>query len=480
MITPRRHSPKEHAPVSRPASHDERHLPRAGDGERSPRAAGACGESGSACEARSSSDSRAAAEAVALAARTAFGRVVSFVATRTSDLAAAEDAVAEALVEALRSWPRQGIPDDPTAWLAVTAQRRLIDGYRRRQREERLLGELIEAAHTTRLTGASQHPMRGTSPGVASLPSRAGDDRLAVLLACTHPAIATAMHVPLMLQCVLGLTARQIAGVLLVSPTGLTRGLSRTKEKIRAAGISLAVPDLDTLAARLPAVHEAIVATFTVGWELTGDDAIVSGALAGEAIALAEAVVAQCPRDAESLGLLALLQFSHARRAARRDAEGRFVPLIDQSPHLWDRELIARAEDHLRRAAAQTRPGRLQTLAAIQSVHCDRLRTGVTNWAAIVRFYDYAVATDRSVGTLVARAAALHAAGQSEAALAQLDAVPAADVQTYQPYWVTRVRTLEALAHPAAEAARSQAIGLTSDPAVRATLIAHDTAGDDE
>lgn len=394
-----------------------------------------------------------AADASERAVRVAYGRLVAFLATRTRDLAAAEDAVSEALVEALRTWPDRGVPNHPVSWLATVAANRLTDAGRGAERERRLLHSLAE--HRT--------PAESETPA---------DDRLDVLLACAHDAIAADLHTPLMLQCGLGLTAEQIAAVCLVSPANLRRRLTRAKAKIRDAGIRFDLSSDATGAERIAPLLDSLYALFAVGWEGGGETESV--AMAAEAILLAEAIAVRLPDHAESLGLLALMHHAHARRRARV-VNGRFVPLARQDTARWDAAGIEAGERCLHHAARQRQPGLYQTLAAIQSVHAARHRIGQTNWPAIVSLYDAAVAMQPSLGLRISRAAAVrHVAGDA-AALGALDAIAhgpdASRLQTHQPYWAVRAAVLGSLDPDAADAARRHAVGLTTDPAVRAFLV---------
>ena len=232
------------------------------------------------------------------------------------------------------------------------------------------------------------------------------------------------------------------------------------------------MPDRDELPERLESVLDAIYAAYGSGWEdVAGTDARRRG-LTGEAIWLARLVASLLPQEPEARGLLALLLYCEARAPARRDAGGAFVPLSAQDARLWSRELIVEAERGLAAAAAQRRPGRFQLEAAIQSVHIQRPITGSTNWEAVALLYDGLVALAPTTGALVGRAAALGEARGAAIGLAALDAIDAAAVRAYQPYWAARAHLLARLEDPAAGAAYATAIGLTEDPAVRAFLLA--------
>jgi RNA polymerase sigma-70 factor (ECF subfamily) len=397
---------------------------------------------------------RAAAEA---AARAGYGKLVAFLAARTRDVAAAEDAVAEAFAAALADWPIHGTPRSPEAWLAAVARRKLVDQVRRRRSAEgavdhlRLVAEELAAA-----------------PGDGSIP----DHRLALMFACAHPALDPAIRAPLMLQVILGLDAATIASTFLVSPAAMGQRLSRAKSKIREAGIPFRVPESNELGQRLDAVLDAIYAAFAEGWEDPGGTEIRRRELAEEAIWLGRLVASLLPEAPEALGLLALMLHAEARRRARRDAQGDYVPLADQDPAQWDAGLIEEAETLLHRAGTMGAIGRFQLEAAVQSAHVVRRRTGRSDWAAILSLYDALWAMTGSPVVAVNRAVAVAEIEGADRGIAALDAL-AADprLAEYQPYWAARAGLLAAAgASEPADAAYERAIGLEHDPAVRRFL----------
>lgn len=392
-------------------------------------------------------------------ARTSYGRLVALLAATTRDLAAAEDALSDAFLAALRTWPERGIPDRPEAWMLTTARRAAIGAHRRRAVADRAVPTLAVLADEY------------ATPGRADL---VPDKRLELMFACAHPAIDPDVHTALMLQTVLGLDAARIAEAFLVRPATLGQRLVRAKARIRVAGVPFAVPTPDQLPERATAVLDAIYAAYGTGWDdPAGHDPRRSG-LTEESIRLATIVTDLLASDPEAHGLLALLLHSRARQGARRGDDGRFVPLGEQEPSRWSRDDIERAEGHLSAALALDHLGRYQLHAAIQSVHNRRAATGSTDWPAIARLYDGLVAFDPSVGTRVARAAAIAEASGPAAGLAALDAIDAVDAMlTYQPHWVLRAELLHRTGQPvAAAAAAGTAIGLTRDPAVDVHLRA--------
>jgi RNA polymerase sigma-70 factor, ECF subfamily len=398
---------------------------------------------------------RAAAEAVA---RRSYGRLVALLAARLRDVAAAEDALAEAFAAALVAWPASGIPANPEAWLLAVARRKSIDAQRRRHDGD-------AAASHLRLIAEE---LAEASAGAGAIP----DDRLALMFACAHPAIDPAIRAPLILQTILGFDAATIASSFLVAPSTMGQRLVRAKSKIRDCGIPFRVPERGELAERLAAVLEAIYAAFAEGWADPSGTEIRRRNLAEEGIWLGRLVVSLLPDEPEALGLLALMLHAEARRAARRDAEGNYVPLGAQDPAAWNGTLIEEAEALLRRAGALGAAGRYQLEAAVQSAHVVRRLTGRTDWPAIELLYDALFAVTASPVVAINRAIVLAETRGAAAGLAALDALAEdARLAAYEPYWAARADLLARTGSVAvAEEAYRRAIGLESDPAVRRFL----------
>ncbi len=395
---------------------------------------------------------RGAAEATA---RQSYGKLVAFLAHRLRDVAAAEDALTEAFAAALVDWPARGVPQNPEAWLMTVGRRKAIDAARRRRSGADAAGHLRLLAEELAASAANE----------AEIP----DHRLALIFACAHPAIDPEIRAPLILQTILGFDAATIGSAFLIAPATMSQRLVRAKAKIRQAGIPFRVPERAEMAERVEAVLEAIYAAYAEGWsDPAGTEARLRN-LADEAIWLGHLLASLLPEEPEAFGLLALMLFAEARRAARRNAQGDYVPLADQDPGLWDGRLIEEAEAALYRASRLGRVGRYQLEAAVQSAHVVRRRTGSSDWAAIERLYDGLMALTGSPVVAINRAIAAAATQGPAAGLRALDAVARdARLAEYQPYWAARAELLARSDDvEAAAEAYQRAIGLEPDPAVR-------------
>jgi RNA polymerase sigma-70 factor (ECF subfamily) len=397
-------------------------------------------------------------EAIELAARQSYGKLLAFLAARTGDLAGAEDALSEAFASALTTWPGQGIPRSPEAWLLAIARRRLIDAARRRRTRNDATAPLLLLTEEIESAKASG----------ADIP----DDRLRLMFACAHPAIQPELRAPLILQAVLGFDAATIASAFLVAPAAMGQRLVRAKRKIHEAGIPFRVPEREELGERLDSVLDAIYAAFAEGWTDPAGTLARERGLANEAIWLGRLVASLLPDEPEALGLLALMLHAEARRPARRDAEGAYVPLAEQDPGRWQASLIEEAESILLSASAAGRIGRFQLEAAVQSAHAARRWTGRTDWAAILELYDALLSQTGSPVVAINRAVAIAELRGAAAGLSALDEL-ADDTRLaeYQPYWAARASLLALNRNAsAADEAYQRAIGLEADPAVRRFL----------
>jgi RNA polymerase sigma-70 factor (ECF subfamily) len=373
-------------------------------------------------------------------------------------VAGAEDALSDAFAAALVEWPAGGVPRSPEGWLLTVARRRWIDTDRRRRSAEGAAGHLRLLADEVEAAAAAD----------VAVP----DQRLSLMFTCAHPAIERGMHAPLILQTILGFDAAAIASAFLTSPAAMAQRLVRAKRKIREAGIAFRVPEHAELPERLDAVLEAIYAAYTEGWSDPCGTESRRRNLAEEGIWLGRLVVALLPEAPEALGLLSLMLHAQARRDARRDARGEYVPLAEQDPAAWDAALIDEAEALLARASALPGTGRYQLEAAVQSAHVVRRRSDSSDWAAIERIYDVLLAMTASPVVAINRAIAVAETRGASAGLDALEAIAKEPrIADYQPYWAARADLLTRTGEKsAAEAAYRRAIGLERDPAVRGFL----------
>jgi predicted RNA polymerase sigma factor len=393
-----------------------------------------------------------AASSASVAARDSYGRLLALLAASTSDLAAAEDALAEAFERALRTWPSQGVPSSPDAWLLTVARNRLRDEWKsaRVQRTMPIEAGWDALAHVDDID-------------VDAIPDR----RLELMLVCAHPAIERAVRTPLMLNTVLGFTAEQVGRAFSLPTSTMANRLVRAKKRIKATGIPFRVPDRADLPARMTSVLEAVYGAYVIDWA-TGPQA---RQLPPEALHLAEVVATVVPGDPEVRGLAALIELSAARAPARVDSDGHFVPLADQDPSRWNPYLINRGHEHLRAAYARGQLGRFQLEAAIQAVHCARGRDGTTDWPTLLDLHRILQSVAPSLGSGVALAAVTAEVDGPAAGLAAFDAVLAEAGEPgrrFQPAKATRAHLLDRLGRKEeAVLAYESAISLTHDPAER-------------
>lgn len=388
----------------------------------------------------------------AQAARTSYGRLLALLAAADGDVAAAEDALADAFERALNRWPLDGVPDKPDAWLLTVARNRQRDRWK------------SAAART----GTPLDPDRDAGVHLDRLdPDAIDDNRLALMLVCAHPAINPAVHTPLMLNTVLGFTAAQIATAFAMPTATLAARLVRAKSRIKNAHIPFRIPGKTVFPDRLAPVLEAVYGLFAIDWQIGGTE--TRDGFGAEALYLAETLAVLAPDDAEAHGLAALICLSNARLPARFDGAGELVPLAEQDIALWDAALIDRGADHLRIAHGLGVLGRFQLEAAIQSVHAARGVTGQTDWVTLRELHRVLDAVAPTIGGAVALAAVTAEIDGPAVGLSMLDGI--ADQERFQPAWSTRAHLLGALGSVAeARSAFDRAISLTTDPAQRAHL----------
>jgi RNA polymerase sigma-70 factor (ECF subfamily) len=318
----------------------------------------------------------ATAAAVERVFREERGAVLATLIRRLGDFGMAEDAVQDAFAAAAAAWPGDGVPANPAAWITTTAHRKAIDRLRR---ERAAAGRAERLAELVRLE-TQEHAAEEED-------SMIGDDRLRLFFTCCHPALAPPARVALTLRSLGGLTTGEIARAFLVSEPTIAQRLVRAKRKISQAGIPYRVPPDEELPDRTAGVLRVLYLIFNEGYSAGAGDDLVRGELCDEAIRLGRLVAELMPDDAEARGLLALMLLHDARRAARRDGAGRYVPLDRQDRARWDLDRIAEGLAALDAALALRRPGPFQVQAAIAALHVDAPSEEAVDWAAIAELY---------------------------------------------------------------------------------------------
>jgi RNA polymerase sigma-70 factor (ECF subfamily) len=373
------------------------------------------------------------------------------------DLALAEDAVQDAFVAAAVEWDRRGVPDRPGAWLTTTAWRKALD---------RLRHDRVAAARAGDL---AHEPV---SDDIDFDESALQDDQLRMVFTCCHPALPPEARMALTLRSVAGLTVPEIARAFLSSEEAMERRLTRARRKVTDAAIPFRVPPDDLLPERLAGVLRVIYLVYTEGHSATRGELPVRGDLCEEAIRLARLLARLMPDEAETLGLLALLMLTDARRPARVDAAGDLVALEDQDRSRWDARRIADGRAVLDRALKLRRSGPYVIQAAIAALHVQAPDYDSTDWRQIAALYDLLAKLDPSPVVAVNHAVAVGLADGPHAGLAILE-VAATDsrLARYQPLHAARAELLRRVGDAAgADAAYERAIALTSNEAQRAAL----------
>jgi RNA polymerase sigma-70 factor (ECF subfamily) len=383
------------------------------------------------------------------------GLLVARLAGQFHDFDLAEEAVQTAVTEALEAWRRDGAPANPAAWLQTAARHNALDLVRRRSRQ---------AALAERLAPEQEE-------GYDAPDGARTDERLALLFACCHPALAPEARLALTLRAVVGMTTPQIARAFLVNERTLAQRIVRAKRKIVTAGIALTVPADDVLTGRLSDVLAVVALMYNEGF-VSSDGPAQDRDLAGDAVWLATVVATSLPGEAEAWGLAALLTFQHARAAARFSDDGALVLLPDQDRSRWDHDAIAAGEDMLDRAAALHSPGPFQLQAAIAACHATSPSWAETDWLQIVMLFDVLTHHDPSPVVRLNRAVALSQIGPEHfaPALAEVDAL-AERLEGYHLFHATRAQLLTRLGrNDEAASANARALALTANNAERRLL----------
>ncbi len=352
----------------------------------------------------------AAADAVAAVFRAESGRTVALLARVLGDIPDAEDAVADAHLEALRRWPIDGIPANPAAWIVTVARNRAIDRLRR--------ASALDERHA-RLAREQEHTLR--SDPVFDDPEQIPDERLRLIFTCCHPALATETQVALTLRLVAGLTVPEIARALLAADEAVAQRLVRARRKLRLARVPIRVPEGDQLPERLNAVLAVVYLVFNEGYAATTGAELRRDDIADEAVRLGRLLVALLPGQPETDGLLALMLLHHARRNARTDAAGRPVLLEHQRRSLWETATIREGLELTERAWAAGPPGPYAVQAAIAAVHAAAPTWQDTEWPQLVVLYGRLAAIAPSPVVELNRAVAVAMADGPAAGLTLMD-----------------------------------------------------------
>jgi RNA polymerase sigma-70 factor (ECF subfamily) len=412
--------------------------------------------------------SEAAHEIVDRLFREEQGRAVATLIRVTGDFDLAEEAVQDAFIRALETWPERGVPDNPGAWITTTARNRAIDRLRRRQLSVAKIEELGRAtAVEQELAAIDPTPAEDDAMPIA-------DDRLRLIFTCCHPALALEARVALTLRTLGGLTTPEIARAFLVPEPTLAQRLVRAKRKIRDAGIPYRVPPAELLPERLDGVLRVLYLVFNEGYAASSGDELIRRELCAEAIRLTRIVVSLLPDEPEAAGLLALMLLHDARRDARVGAHGELILLDDQDRASWDSARIAEGQALIETALAARRPGPYQVQAAIAALHDEAAVPRETDWAQIATLYATLQGMAPSPVVELNLAAAVAMADGPAIGLAMMDGIAATgELDTYPYLHAARADLLRRLERwSEATTAYERALELTTNAPERAFLEA--------
>lgn len=385
--------------------------------------------------------------------REASGRIIAALAARFRNLDLAEDALAEASLRAAETWPRDGLPRDPAAWLYRVAERCLLDVLRRRRRE----------------TGFDLDPP-ATDPTAEELllddNRLIPDERLRLIFVCCHPAVAPEARAALTLKLVCGLTTAEVARAFLLSEPTLAQRLVRAKRKIAEAGVPFEIPRKEYWPERL----DAVLSTLEIAYSKAHEDAAGAGPHAGfaaEMLDITRLLAELLPREPDVLALAALIRFAEARRPARLGADGAMVPLSEQDPALWRRPLIVEAQRYLAAAVGEGEPGPRLLQASIHGIWCGRKSMAdPAPWHRILELYDTLLTWRDDAVIRLNRAVALAEIAGPQVALDDIDQLEIARLQQFQPFHAVRADLLRRLGRSTeARAAYDAALALGPTPA---------------
>ena len=393
------------------------------------------------------------------------GRAVATLIRVTGDFDLAEEAVQDAFISALETWPQRGVPDNPGAWITTTARNRAIDRLRRRKR-------LVEKTEELGREAGVESELEAIDPGPSEDAMPIADDRLRLIFTCCHPALAMDARVALTLRTLGGLTTPEIARAFLVPEPTLAQRLVRAKRKIRDAGIPYRVPPAELLPERLDGVLRVLYLVFNEGYAASSGDSLIRRELCAEAIRLTRIVVSLLPDEPEARGLLALMLLHDARREARVGPNGEIVLLDDQDRSRWDDARIAEGQALVEGALAAGRPGTYQVQAAIAALHDEATTPADTDWAQIASLYGALQRLSPSPVVELNLAAAVAMADGPAVGLAMMDGLAASgELDTYPYLHAARADLLRRLERwSEAEIAYRRALALTTNAPERAFL----------